>query len=258
MLSKFLKFATGATMIALLGLNNANATGLTPGMTFGVGAEYMFGIKTNKDLSYTVGTAAPAGTALDPAAIYSLDMKRDNGYGGSVSVGYLMDSGFEGGLEVQYKELKYKDAVNKGTLETTNLIGLLKGTYYIDLGSMIYPYISAGIGIAHINAKGTIYNADAAFAAVAGAPQFVKFSDMKANKLAGDAGIGIAAAMQSALFSIGLKVSANQNMADSKSYSDMKVADGAGAAFRNNSDFAFGKLSQVNYEVEAKLKVIMS
>ena len=255
MFSKFLKFATGATMIALLGLNNANATGLTPGMTFGVGAEWMFGIKTNKDLSYKVLPAANGLTAND---IYSLDMKRDNGYGGSVSVGYLMDSGFEGGLEVLYKELKYKDAVSKSTLETTNLIGLLKGTYYIDLGSMIYPYITAGVGIAHISAKGTIYNADQAMAAAAGAPQFVKFTDMKANKLAGDAGIGIAAAMQSALFSVGVKASTNQNMEDSKSYTDMKVVDGAGDAFTSNSDFAFGRLTQMNYEVEAKLKVIMS
>ena len=239
MFSKLLKFATGATMIALLGFDNANATGLTPGMTFGVGAEWMFGIKTNKDLSYTVGAAAPAGTALVPKDVHSLDMKRNEGYGGSVSVGYLMDSGFEGGIEVLYKELKYKDAANKGMLETTNLIGLLKGTYYI-------------------NAKGTIYNADAKKAADAGAPQFVKFSDMKANRLAGDAGIGIAAAMQSALFSIGIKASANQSMEDSKSYSDMKVADGVGGAFASNSDFAFGKLPQMNYEVEAKLKVIMS
>ena len=257
MFSKFLKFATGATMIALLGLNNANATGLTPGMTFGVGAEWMFGIKTNRDLSYTVGTT-PVGTALVEEDLYSLDMKRDNGYGGSVSVGYLMDSGFEGGLEVLYKELKYKDAVSKSTLETTNLIGLLKGTYYIDLGSMIYPYITAGVGISHISAKGTIVNADQTTAAAAGAPQFVKFTDMKANKLAGDAGIGIAAAMQSALFSVGVKASTNQNMEDSKSYTDMKVVNGNGAAFNNSSDFAFGKLSQMNYEVEAKLKVIMS
>ena len=168
MFSKFLKFATGATMIALLGLNNANATGLTPGMTFGVGAEWMFGIKTNRDLSYIVDTA-PVGTALGDGDLYSLDMKRDNGYGGSVSVGYLMDSGFEGGLEVLYKELKYKDAVSKSTLETTNLIGLLKGTYYIDLGSMIYPYITAGVGIAHISAKGTIYKVPAAAAAGPGA-----------------------------------------------------------------------------------------
>ena len=253
MFSKFLKFATGATMIALLGLNNANATGLTPGMTFGVGAEWMFGIKTNKDLSYKVLPAANGLTAND---IYSLDMKRDNGYGGSVSVGYLMDSGFEGGLEVLYKELKYKDAVSKSTLETTNLIGLLKGTYYIDLGSMIYPYITAGVGIAHISAKGTIYKVPAA--AAAGPTEFVKFTDMKANKLAGDAGIGIAAAMQSALFSVGVKASTNQNMEDSKSYTDMKVVNGAGTAFTSNSDFAFGKLSQMNYEVEAKLKVIMS
>ena len=254
MFSKFLKFATGATMIALLGLNNANATGLTPGMTFGVGAEWMFGIKTNRDLSYTVGTT-PVGTALVEEDLYSLDMKRDNGYGGSVSVGYLMDSGFEGGLEVLYKELKYKDAVSKSTLETTNLIGLLKGTYYIDLGSMIYPYITAGVGISHISAKGTLYRVPVA---AAGATEFVKFTDMKANKLAGDAGIGIAAAMQSALFSVGVKASTNQNMEDSKSYTDMKVVDGAGDAFTSNSDFAFGRLTQMNYEVEAKLKVIMS
>ena len=254
MFSKFLKFATGATMIALLGLNNANATGLTPGMTFGVGAEWMFGIKTNRDLSYTATNAH----GLTQGEIYSLDMKRDNGYGGSVSVGYLMDSGFEGGLEVLYKELKYKDAVSKSTLETTNLIGLLKGTYYIDLGSMIYPYITAGVGISHISAKGTIVNADQTTAAAAGAPQFVKFTDMKANKLAGEVGVGIAAAVQSALFSVGVKASTNQNMEDSKSYTDMKVVNGNGAAFNNSSDFAFGKLSQMNYEVEAKLKVIMS
>ena len=251
MFSKFLKFATGATMIALLGLNNANATGLTPGMTFGVGAEWMFGIKTNKDLSYTATNVA----GLTAGNIYSLDMKRDNGYGGSVSVGYLMDSGFEGGLEVLYKELKYKDAVSKSTLETTNLIGLLKGTYYIDLGSMIYPYITAGVGISHISAKGTLYRVPVA---AAGPTEFVKFTDMKANKLAGDAGVGIAAAMQSALFSVGVKASTNQNMEDSKSYTDMKVVNGAGAAFTNSSAFAFGKLSQMNYEVEAKLKVIMS
>lgn len=263
MFSKFLKFATGATMLALLGFgaNNAQSTSLTPGMTFGIGAEWMFHAKKNSDFSYLVGTTVPAGTGLTASTaaspnIFTFDMKRDNGYGGSVSFGYLMDSGFEGGIEVLYKNLKYKDGSTRSTLETDNWIGLLKGTYYVDLGSMIYPYITAGIGIAHVNAKGTIYNTSTTIPSGT-ANEFVKFSDLKANKLAGDAGIGIAAAFQSALVSLGLKVSGNQHISDNHSHSDMKVYDGAGAQFTNNSEFTFGKLTQINYEVEAKIKLIM-
>ena len=260
MFSKFLKFATGATIVALLGFstNNAHAD-IARGMTFGIGGEWMTGIDKNHHFSFDVPFPVPAGTFLNSTDNYTLHMKKDQGFGGSVSLGYLMENGFETGVEVLYKNLKYKDnTIHDGHLETHNIVGLLKGTYYVDLGAMVYPYITAGIGIAHIRAEGKVYNDNPVDAAVPGPRQFVKFDHIKANKLAGDVGVGLAFAMQNTLISVGVKMSGNQHMSGSHHYHDMKVTDGNGNQFTNNSDFDFGKLSQKNYEVEAKIKLIMN
>ena len=257
MFSKFLKFTTKVSMIALLSLSakNANAE-IARGMTFGIGGEWMAGIDKNHHFSFESQTHSHQGNDHHHDD-YTLHMRKDQGFGGSLSIGYLMENGFEAGLEVLYKELKYRDhTIHDGHLETHNLIGLLKGTYYIDLGSMIYPYMTAGIGIAHIRAEGVVYNDDPVQASTPGARQFVKFDHMHSNKLAGDAGFGLAFAMQEALLSLGVKISGNHHMSGSHHYHDINITDGIRNHFRDNEDFDFGKLSQVNYSVEAKLKII--
>jgi hypothetical protein len=216
--------------------------GLTPGMTIGIGGDWLFGIDENKDFvtSLTDGTNTYT---------YLLNSKLDSGYGGSLSFGYMMDSNFLGELEVAYKDIKYKDSTNSGnSLETTNWLGLLRGTYFIDAGSMVYPYLSAAVGFSRVkidNATIVGNNADA---------DVIKFSDIKKTKIAGDLGIGIAAAMQSALLSVGLKVAANQDIKSS----DLSATYTDGSAFPDDKYTAsFGKLRQINYGVEAKLRMLL-
>jgi opacity protein-like surface antigen len=292
MFSKFLKFATGTAVLALMCINanNAQSASIAPGMTFGVGAEWVLGIDKNNDFSFRP-TSSVHGTLIDEHDEFTFHSHKDHGFGASVSIGYLMENGFEGGVEILYRHLKYNShhghhgnhghdhdhdhghehnnindnnhdehhghshGYNNGHsyMETHNLIGLLKGTYYIDLGSMVYPYVTAGIGIAHIKAEGKIYNKNHS---KHDSKQFIKFHDIRANKLAGDAGVGIAVAMQNTLLSLGVKVSGNQHISGGHHH-NVKVTDGSGKHFSNNHDFNFGKLTQVNYEVEAKIKMIM-
>jgi opacity protein-like surface antigen len=259
MASKLTKIIAGATMLAVMAFNSsANAAGMTPGMMIGIGGDMLFAIKENTDTKYVVGDV-PKETALVAKDTYTLSTKKDSGYGGNVSFGYLMDNGLAGELELGYRDIKYKDKVNKSTAETTNMTAILKGTYYIDLGSMIYPYVTAGAGIARVDAKGTIYNADATKGAVtpAVADTFVKFDSMKQNVLAYQAGAGITTTVGSAMLGAGYKFFGTYKMEDSKDHTDMTVADGVGGKFTNYKDFTFGKFTQNIHTIEIFAKMVM-
>jgi hypothetical protein len=260
-------------------------TGMTPGMIFGFGGEWNFKIKENSDFSYTL----PAGgissaftfdaskvkcvdgaTSADPTCTkgtltysgdqkalpiadidYAFNMKRDKGYGGNVTFGYLNEYGFLGELELGYKKLKYKDANYKSTMETNNVLGLLRGTYYLDLGSMIYPYLTGAVGLSRINAKGTIYGVTKGD--IDSTLKYLDFKDLQAIKIAGDAGIGIATMMDNAILSLGVKAAANKAIKD-----NFYTASFNGKQSLDSKGFSFGQLTQRNYAIEAKFKMLLS
>jgi opacity protein-like surface antigen len=225
--SKLSKFALVASL-AFASMSNASAAGLTPGMTIGLGGDYVFKINENTNF-------APE---ITPGNKTTFNASKDKGWGGNVSFGYMMENGILGELELGYRDLKYVDSkTTTNTLETTNMLGLLRGTYYIDLGSMVYPYITAAAGAVRINAKGKIDTLD--------------FSDLTAWKVAADAGLGLAVSMDSFIVSLGAKASWNQAISDSKTYTP--TMNPTTLTFPTK----FGSIDQLNYSVVANLKMIL-
>ena len=135
-MTKFLMAAISFSV--LFSSSNAKAEMLDSGVILGVGGNYVASKSKSGD------------TQIDSV------IKKNYGLGGYISLGYLVSSSFEGGLELGYREFKIKPNTNAGIISSVEdmlyvkiggPIGLLVGSYYIDMDSVINPYIKAGLGL---------------------------------------------------------------------------------------------------------------
>lgn len=225
-----------------------NGMGITPGMVGGIGVDIGFAINENKDLKYT-----PDNT--DPTTVATFDAKRDTSYGVYALLGYVMESGLEGALEVGYRQLKEKDKVSPSKLESKQWYGMLRGTYYLDLQSLVYPYIMAGVGVARSEIKATLIQ-DAESGSAIDPTKIATIDNLKDNKLAYEAGVGISAVMQAAVFSIGYKYFGISSIDDSDSYSDGSFTTFDGTPVEDLTKMKFGSIDTNIHTIEANVKVI--
>jgi opacity protein-like surface antigen len=140
MLNKFLKVAA---LSAVLFSASARAEEKLAGFNITVGGDKVFAVRKNDDLFTANNT------------------KLDNGYGFQASVNNMMDNNFELGVEAGYRIDKQKHKNNNGSsllgangaFENKMFTLLAKGTYYVDLGTNIMPYVGVGAGIARPDVK---------------------------------------------------------------------------------------------------------
>jgi len=221
---------------------NNNGGGLTPGMVAGIIGDIGFAINENSDFVYD-----PAGDKKD---ISTFNAKIDSSYGGSILFGYLMENGLEGALEVGYRQTKEKDKTTASRLESDQWFGMIRGTYYLDLQTMVYPYIMAGIGIVRSDIKATLIKDDGTATDVA------KISDLKKNKLGYQAGVGLSTVMQSAIIGIGYKFFGVAKIQDTDDYTDAKFTDFAAKPVADLTKVKFGSINQNFHTVEAFIKMV--
>ena len=248
MISKLVKIISTAGMLAVFGFANnsysADATGtsgLTPGMIAGIGGDIGFAINENTDTKFT-----PNGTDF---ATFSA--KKDTSYGVYGIVGYMMENGIEGALEVGYRQFKQKDKVSESTFKSKQMFGMIRGTYYLDMQTMVYPYLMAGIGLARSDISASLVK-DAGNAAT----DVATIDSLKVNKFAYQAGVGISTVMQSAILSVGYKYFGIAQIDDKDSSTDAVYTDFAGAAPADLTKVKFGKISQNIHTVEANVKLV--
>ena len=251
MISKVTKILATAGMLAVFSFANnsysAESNGLVGGMTVGIGGDIGFKVNENNDFKYMPDNA----TADDIATFNS---KRDTSYAGYITAGYMMDC-LEGALEIGYRQLKEKDSKNTGSkLESKQWFGMLRGTYYLDLQSAIYPYVMAGLGIVRSEITATLVqdeteDASADYATITGG--------LKINKFGYEAGLGVATMVQSAVIGVGYKFFGVANIKDSDSYTNATFTDFEQEEIDSAdlADMRFGEISQKIHTVEAFAKV---
>jgi opacity protein-like surface antigen len=245
MISKITKILATAGMLAVFSFaNNSNATeGMTGGIMVGVGGDIGFYSNENTDLIYS-----PDGGTTD---ISTFNSKIDTSYGGYVTVGYMMDC-LEGAIEAGYRQFKEKDSKNSvSKLESKQWFGMLRGTYYLDLQSSIYPYVMAGVGLVRSKINATLVKD----ASPIDATQYANIDDLKITKFGYEAGIGVATMFQSAMIGLGYKFFGVANIEDGDDYSDATFTGFDQAAVDNANAVKFGEIAQKIHTVEAFVKV---
>ena len=247
MISKVTKILATAGMLAVFSFANnsysAESNGLVGGMTVGIGGDIGFKVNENNDFKYTP----------DGQDFATFNSKRDTSYAGYITAGYMMDC-LEGALEIGYRQLKENDSKNTGSkLESKQWFGMLRGTYYLDLQSAIYPYVMAGLGIVRSEITATLVqdegDASADYATITGG--------LKINKFGYEAGLGVATMVQSAVIGVGYKFFGVANIKDSDSYTNATFTDFAQEEVTGAdlADMRFGDISQKIHTVEAFAKV---
>jgi opacity protein-like surface antigen len=249
MISKITRILATAGMLAVFGLSSnsfADNSGLTSGMTAGIGGDIGFHINENSDFKYTTD-----GTA-DNTSTFNAEI--DSSYAGYITIGYMMDC-LEGAIEGGYRQLKEKDSKGTGSkLESKQWFGMIRGTYYLDLQSSVYPYIMAGIGIVRSEVTATMIKD----ATPVDPTQFATLSGgLKINKFGYEAGIGLATMLQSAVIGAGYKFFGVANLDDTDSYTGATFTDFAQKPLdaATLATMKFGDISQKIHTVEAFVKV---
>ena len=230
MISKFKKIAAGATMLSVAAFSsNVRAEIPAEGMVGGIFGSYGVATKSNKDTvvnmeagSVKPGVTTPTAVPAVPVAAtgpFTLDAEKDSTWDAGIYLGYLMGNGLEGGLELGYRKFKAKDKTNtKNELEVTDMTALLSGTFYVDMGSSIHPYVNVGVGMARAEAKGVIH--------VDGAKKdtdMVKFDALKKWIVAYKAGVGVAMTFDNFVVGVGYKLGGFGSMDKGKDYKDATV-----------------------------------
>ncbi len=249
MISKVTKILATAGMLAVFSFANnsysAESNGLVGGMTVGIGGDIGFKVNENSDLRYTI----------DGTDFATFNSQRDTSYAGYITAGYMMDC-LEGALEIGYRQLKENDSKNTGSkLESKQWFGMLRGTYYLDLQSAIYPYVMAGLGIVRSEITATLVK-DAS--PIVAADFATLTGGLKINKFGYEAGLGVATMVQSAVIGVGYKFFGVANIKDSDSYTNATFTDFAQKQLDPDvlaQAMKFGEISQKIHTVEAFAKV---
>lgn len=203
--------------------------GLNSGMILGISGDWGFAINENSDFALngiapTVTNPTPATPATATAVTApgftatAFNAKHDYAYGGNISWGYMMSKGLEANVEVGYHQTKTKSTTISGSSMKSDIVsGLINGVYYADFGSMVLPYVSLGVGVARTKTNGILVDRQSALIGSTlladtsaldtsnTVRDVISFNDLKATRLAYQAGVGISAMLDSALVGIGYK-----------------------------------------------------
>lgn len=267
-------------------------SGLMPGMVLGVTGDFGFAINENNEFTVAIINGVNTSTAINPSnnlVINSTPIifhaEHDAAYGGEISYGYLTESGIEGNISLGYHQIKNTDKeITTHAVESDIFTAMVNGAYYADFGK-VYPYITVGAGISRTNARGnfvddvtaapvipTPFNTNQA---IFGGPIYVNFSNLRAIKLAYQAGIGLSTTVESVLLGVGYKFFGVASIEDADdSYSDLIVAqvssviskDGAGNVTSGNypsnientrKNFRFGHLENNVHNISVFAKLLI-
>lgn len=232
--------------------------GLGSGMTFGIGASAGWP-NENSDFVVasipTTATFATGGTTLANATeAITFAQKHDSLYGVYANIGYMMDNGLEGNVEVGYNQLKFKDKnLSSNSMESNIVSGMLNVAYYIDLfDGMFLPYVTVGAGIGRIETKGTLYDK-----ANQEEANVITFKDLTKTTFGYQAGAGISTSFDNVILGVGYQFKGFSSFSDSNSDLNVTVKDAAGTTggtLNPSSQFNFGSLKINTHNITAFVK----
>jgi hypothetical protein len=237
---------------SITSVNHLHADSL-PGMSIGVSLDY--GIDIIKSENFKIKTIqadlAPLTNPSFPA--FNMVQKLNYFYGGEISFGYMMENRIGASINVAYHQSKIDDKNNKDSfLKPTILSGMLNFDYSLDLGLILYPYVSLGAGLGRIDIEGQFHNGDLE----------LDIKNLKKNKLIYQIGGGLLVKN----FGIGYKFFGLMDINDSDTFTDLNVNlnnNGTGVAagqvnFQLPSDaFKFNTFENKNHIVTAFMKFVI-
>lgn len=237
--------------------------GLGSGMTFGIGASAGW---PNENSDFVVAsipntaTFTNGGVAI-PAATKAITFaqKHDSLYGVYANIGYMMDNGLEGNVEVGYNQLKFKDKnLSSNSIESNIVSGMFNVAYYIDLfDGMFLPYVTVGAGIGRLETKGTLQDATDP----ANPISVITFKDLTKTTFAYQAGAGISTSFDNVILGVGYQFKGFSSFSDSNSDLSVTVKQTAanagavtGGTLSPSSQFNFGSLKVNTHNITAFVK----
>jgi len=227
---------------------NMKKSGLSSGMTFGIGGNYGFAINSNSD--FVIPSITSNGVTTKAL---TFAQKHDSLYGAYGNLGWMMENGLEANVQVGYDQLKFKDKNNSSnSLENTILSGMLNLIYHVDLfeGAFL-PYVTLGAGVARVTTKGTLYDAD---------KNSIAIKDLIKTTFAYQAGAGVATSFENVVLGVGYKFLGVNGYSDVNSDISITIKDPTaanGGVLDTVSLFSYGtnKLNTHNITAFVKFQI---
>jgi opacity protein-like surface antigen len=224
-----------------------NSSAIQSGMSVDFGVDYGFKIaKSDSFKTKEISIAANPPTPAITFPAFNLNQDLDYMYGGDVRFGYMMENGVAASVGIGYHQSQINHKENKNSnIKPTLLSGMINLDYMLDLGVILYPYISVGAGLGRLDMKGKFENGS----------DVLEFKSLKKNKFMYQAGAGVLIKN----FGIGYKFLGMMDLEDSETINDLKVSvkNSSGNYDISSDAFKFGTFENKNHIVTAFMKFVI-